>query len=83
MKPIYELHCELATNEGYVIKRSFLFDDVYEAQAFREYIKSLGGRIRHHTIDYIRDYNESVEAFQHEVVEWNRVTDFVPVDEVA
>lgn len=72
MTQIYILECEIPT-ELFVIQRTFIVSTVTDAQGVREYVKSIGGKVRRHSIDHVLDYQLVKHEIDYEVRECNRV----------
>lgn len=76
MTPIFILDCEIPT-KLFMAQRTFIVPTVEDAQKVRDYVKSLGGNVRRHRIDYVFDFDNAKDAIDHEVRECNRVAGMV------
>jgi len=72
MTQIYILEVEVPTRL-FLVQRILNFTKSEDASAFREYIKSIGGKVTKVRLDELSDLDRAKEIIDHEVHECNRV----------
>ena len=72
MTQIYILEVEVPTRL-FLVQRILNFTKSEDATAFREYIKSIGGKVTKVRLDELSDLERAKEIIDHEVYECNRV----------
>jgi hypothetical protein len=72
MTQIYTLKVEVPT-KLFPVQRFLNFTKSEDASAFREYIKSIGGKVTKVRIDELSDLDRAKEIIDYEVRECNRV----------
>ena len=72
MTQIYILEVEVPTRL-FLVQRILNFTKSEDASAFREYIKSIGGKVTKVRLDVLSDLEGAKAIINHEVYECNRV----------